>query len=650
MLVPMAKVRILGPRADAGRLLDELHQLGLVEIAEASATDGLAAPDGAEERAARSTELASLLDQVENLSTALPDVYGPESVPGSDRTAPLPDTSALRCELDQLSAQVRDVDQRLDALRDEAHALPRYLEPLRWLLPLVPELADLDARRLGRLRLVTVALVLDTDDEELVETLRAQLLAEVGPGFTLFSTPAQNGARGCLIVHHRDHYSAVQDLLAEASVRRAALPESFDGLSLQQTVDTMQRRLADVRTAIADAEAERRALLLPHADRLANLREALVDDIEQLEAIERLGVTTRTFLAHCWVPRPQLDLLRRELRVRGGPSVLVEDLRVSPYEPEAPVLMRNSRVARPFEILVRFLDLPRAGSIDPAILMAVILPLMFGAMVGDVGYGAALLVLAIIARRKFQTRVSRSPELRGLLRVLLMGASWSIVFGFLFGEFFGDLGRRFFGDWALWRYRPSAEALEPLLIFSVVIGAAHVVLGLGLGAWQAIRFREHRDLLDKLGMLLALAGLFGLAASVGDQLPSTALAPSTAAMVLGLALIMSLHGALGLATGPLDLLGKIGNILSYLRLAAVGLASAHLAGVANELGTIGPIWMGLLIAVFFHALNLALASFSPMIQALRLQYVEFFGAFFAGGGRAFKPFGHRSHQEILSTT
>ena len=112
---------------------------------------------------------------------------------------------------------------------------------------------------------------------------------------------------------------------------------------------------------------------------------------------------------------------------------------------------------------------------------------------------------------------------------------------------------------------------------------------------------------------------------------------------------MSLHGALGIVTGALEFVGAIGNILSYLRLAAVGLASAHLAAVANELGTVGPIWMGVLVAAFFHSLNLALAAFSPMIQALRLHYVEFFGAFFVGGGRAFSPFGHRRELQTPPT-
>ena len=272
---------------------------------------------------------------------------------------------------------------------------------------------------------------------------------------------------------------------------------------------------------------------------------------------------------------------------------------------------------------------------------------MLGVMVGDVGYGAVLMLLAILARRSL---AARTPALADLTWVALAGAAWTIVFGILFGELFGDLGKRIFGDFAVWMYRPSAEALEPLLLFAVVIGAVHVVLGTAIGAWQAARFSEHRTLFDKLGTLLALGGLFGVAGWAAEQLPPGALTPAVAATVVGLVLVMSLHGALGLVTGPLEFMGTLGNVLSYLRLAAVGLASAHLAAVANELATVGPIWLGVLVAVFFHSLNLALAAFSPTIQALRLHYVEFFGAFLVGGGRAFSPFGQAPRQATPSTT
>jgi V/A-type H+-transporting ATPase subunit I len=445
---------------------------------------------------------------------------------------------------------------------------------------------------------------------------------------------------------HR-HQQAVRALLGREQVRRAALPEAFERLSLRAAVEAIERRLAELPQAISAVRAEREALLLPHAAGLRVLRAAIAGELERLEAVERFGATQRAFVAECWVPRRQLARLARELDSRLGAAVLVEDLATSPRDPQAPLLMRNSRLARPFEPLVRFLDLPRAGSFDPTLLMALFLPLMFGAMVGDVGYGAVLLALGLVGRRSL---AARGSALAGVAWVLVVSAAWSIVFGVLFGELFGDLGTRMFGDWAVWHDRLAADALVPLLLFAVAIGAAHVVLGLVLGAWQAVGFGEHRELLDKLGSLLVLFGLFGLAGWAADQLSPGALTPSVAAMVVGLVLVIAPGGTLGLITGPLALLGRLGNVLSYLRLAAVGLASAHLASVANELATVGPIWMGVVVAAFFHALNLALASFSPMIQALRLHYVEFFGTFLIGGGRAFTPFGHVPELETQPIT
>ena len=216
------------------------------------------------------------------------------------------------------------------------------------------------------------------------------------------------------------------------------------------------------------------------------------------------------------MPRRQLAALRDEVEAGLGAAVVVEDMAPSPRDPDAPVLVRNSRFARPFEPLVSFLELPRAGALDPTCMMALFLPLMFGAMVGDVGYGPVLLAVALFARR----RVSRAhAALARAQWVLVAGAAWSIVFGVLFGELFGDLGQRVFGDWALWRYRPAAETLEPLLLLAVAMGAAHVVLGLGLGALEAIRFKERRELFDKLGVLLVLGGLFGLAGVGGGPPP-----------------------------------------------------------------------------------------------------------------------------------
>jgi V/A-type H+-transporting ATPase subunit I len=648
MLVPMTKVRILGRRSSAEAVLRELHRLELVELTDARTAHSLSGLDGAELRSARADELALVLAQIEKLLGELADV--PSSA-GEVQPLRRPlDPSALRETLGSLTAGAEETRRRLDTLRDERLVLPTYLEPLRLLLSLVPVLATLDVENLRQIGLATVVVVLNTDDERLVDALRAELVRKLGIRFELASTAVEEGAMGCLVVFPVESADIVRSILGGSAIRSVSLPERFEGLALNATVEAMHHRLADVPGEIAEAEAERQALLLPHAGWLAAAHTAVLAELELLTAARDLGATQRAFLAECWIPRSRVDQLQDELGRRLGSTVLVETTSTSPYDPQAPVLMHNMRLSRPFESLVRFLELPRAGSVDPTLLMTILLPSMFGAMVGDVGYGALLLVVAILSSRKLASRKGGAPEIAALVRVLLLGAAWSVFFGFLYGEVFGDLGMRVFGDWALWRERPSAAALQPLLLFAVAIGAAHVVLGLGLGAWQAIRFREYRVLLDKLGAILALAGLFGLAGWTLGGLPGGALTPAAILVVVGLVLVMSLHGALGVTTGALDLLGRIGNILSYLRIAAVGLASAHLANVANELGSIGPIWVGIMVATFFHALNLGLAAFSPMIQSLRLQYVEFFGAFFVGGGRPFTPFGRNRTREIQSTT
>jgi V/A-type H+/Na+-transporting ATPase subunit I len=355
----------------------------------------------------------------------------------------------------------------------------------------------------------------------------------------------------------------------------------------------------------------------------------LAGTIERAEAAVLLGTTERTVIALGWVSGDDLVQLRASFDDAFGGALVVDDLGSSR---DAPVLLRNPRPARPFEQLVAFLSLPRSGSLDPTVLMALFMPLLFGAMVGDIGYGLVLGGLAWMLRQ-------HGPEVARAAGVVLgLGATWSVVFGLLYGELFGSVGHSI-GLHALWFYRGGSDALVPLLLFSLAIGFAHVGLGLVLGVLQAGRDREPRTLLERIGTLAVLASLLVAAGATAGQLPRGARTPAVAVAVVAIVLVLSLHGALGLITGPLDLLGRFGNVLSYLRVAAIGLASVYLATVANVLATKAPLLLGILVAIFFHTLNLALASFSPTIQALRLHYVEFFNQFYEPGGRAFRAFG-----------
>jgi V/A-type H+-transporting ATPase subunit I len=257
-------------------------------------------------------------------------------------------------------------------------------------------------------------------------------------------------------------------------------------------------------------------------------------------------------------------------------------------------------------------------------------------ILGDVGYGLLLLLLSLGLTRRFRTGV-----LRDILTVLAMGAGWSILFGFLYGEAFGTLGEEV-GLHPIWLERASAEHVGGLLVMTLVVGTIHILLGLVLGLWEAVKDRSRNHLLERGGMLLGLISLLLVVAVLLDYLPRDFMTPGIAGLILGIVILSVPLGWLGLLMGPIEFIGLIGNILSYLRIAAIGLASVYLAKVANDMaGMVGNLIVGGIIGVLIHALNLALGAFSPTIHSLRLHYVEFFRKFYEGGGRPYHPF--RTH-------
>jgi V/A-type H+-transporting ATPase subunit I len=634
MLVAMTKVQIVGRKRHVEPVLGRLYRMGLLELVSALEEPALelAPLPGGDERAERDHEQHLVLAQLEGLLTL-----------AGDSAANMPAVEAVSSEdvsreLKTLMPLIEPLAARIEDLRTELAVLPRYIEPLRRLLPLVPELAELDESEIQALQLRAVALVLNTTEETVVDVLREALRTELGDRFVLVAVRVDPDAIGCVIVTPRNAAEEVEAVLGSERVRPLPLPSRYENLSFRGAVTAMESRLREIPAELGRAQIDLQALLTPRTGAWRAARQRLLGDIEQLEAVAQAGATGRAFVIVGWTPRDRVPELRLELERAAGGELALDELSTPP-EAEPPVLMRNRRLARPFEFLVRFLDLPRAGTLDPTVLMALFLPLMVGVMVGDVVYGTLLLVIALFVRRRF---AGDSTAVRDLSRVFVAGALWAIVFGVLFGEALGDVGHKL-GLPALWFYRGGADAVQPLLLFSLALGAAHVVLGQLLGLWQSASARRTVELVNRFGSLLALGGVLALAGVAANRVPGGMLAALIAGGVVavGVVLLIAGRGALGFVIGPLELVGTLGNVLSYLRLAAVGLASTYLAMVANELSVLGPIWLGVFAGLFFHSLNLALASFSPMIQALRLHYVEFFSKFYEGGGRPFRPFGAR---------
>jgi V/A-type H+-transporting ATPase subunit I len=166
----------------------------------------------------------------------------------------------------------------------------------------------------------------------------------------------------------------------------------------------------------------------------------------------------------------------------------------------------------------------------------------------------------------------------------------------------------------------------------------HILLGMTLGALAALRRHKPRQALLKLAMLFAVLML--VLALVGWQYPHSWLA--TKPLLIGVGILMPVLIAAEGLLAPLELLKTMGNIISYVRIMAIGFSSILLAVVANRLGGMtGDIMTGILVAAILHAFNLLLGVFAPTVHALRLHYVEFFSKFLDLGGRRFEPWRKR---------
>lgn len=630
MLLSMTRVQIIGTKRCQDRAVQILHQLGAVQI-DAWREDRLLSQQRLtlDDRAVQLRErLAYMATRTDAILTALPVVELPPS-PECETDYSYSSDSLLgtvESGLAEAGPQAQALTKRRDQLEEEVDSLTRHEATLRQLLPVVPSLVDLE-------QYTVTAIWLERRYQPALAVITRRLEELTGSLCEVISREINPDVLAAVLVFPKNQARAVDELLGRENITQVRLPASLAGQPFEQALINIRRRLQVIPGELAEVKKQQQALAEAWRPRLLAWQALLRDRLAQIDVCTSFGQTDYTFVIEGWIPKRRLAELQAALAREVGPELLVVELPLSPQEKQsAPVLFDNPLLVRPFEPLVGLLALPRYGGFDPTPLMALFFPLFFGMILGDVAYGLILLGLMIYLHRRFKAR----PTVRHITEALMMGAAWAIVFGFLFGELFGTLGEEV-GLRPLWFDR--GHNIEALFLLTIGLGAGHIVLGLCLGVWEGWRRRSRHEVLERGAMLVMLMALFLLVAVLADYLPDALFTPAVALLLVGLVVLIYSLGKLGLFLGPLELLSTVGNILSYLRIAAIGLSSVYLAQVANELaGVAGNLLVGLIIATLFHALNLVLGTFSPTIQSLRLHYVEFFGKFYQGGGQPFHPF------------
>lgn len=409
----------------------------------------------------------------------------------------------------------------------------------------------------------------------------------------------------------------LEEDLASRKARRLRLPGWLPA-SRSEALQALRARGEQLAGAARQTQEELAHLNAQHA-----VAEARADlDFAQwlLQHVPEMGGTEHFGWITGWTSERSGEALSRALQRAGVAHVL--RFPEAPADLTRPMVLRNPRWARPFELFERLLGVPGSFEADPSVILAVMAPLMFGFMFGDVGQGAVLVGAGLALRRRFPA-----------LALLIPGGFAAMVFGLLFGSVFSR------EDWlpALWMH-PLREPLKPLIV-SLIFGAGVLLLGLLLDAlqhhWAGLSGRWWRT---RAGLLLAYVGMLG---SALDRRALGLVVPGV---------LWFCVGSTGRGSGALSRLGAafsesietllqlFVNTLSFVRVGAFALAHAGLAaavqGLAAGTGSRGAAFLVLALG------NLAIIVIEGLIvgiQTTRLVLFEFFIRFLRGVGRPFRP-------------
>lgn len=412
--------------------------------------------------------------------------------------------------------------------------------------------------------------------------------------------------------------------------------------------------------AIARLDGEEVALRATLADLAESIDfcEVLYDiEATELRAVNeklKLAATDSVAIISGWCPEPKERAVEALLEKYECAYAMDEPTE----EDKPPILLKNNRFASNFEWVLGMYSYPAYGKFDPTLIMSIFYLIIFGIMFADAGYGL-LLVLAGFGAVKL---LKPSESMERFFKMFAYCGFSCIVFGVLFGSYFGDLPLAIMTnmmgvpeaelpDLALWSSGESniAVLLDPMqnpmgfLLISLGVGAVHLIAGMAVRFVLLCKEGKALDAVLDIGaywVLFAGIALLFVDSNIGMW---TALA--------GVAIILLTHGrkekniVMKLVKGLLglyDLVSYASDLLSYSRILALGLASAVIAKVVNILGTMsGPTVMGFVILVLAfvvgHLLNVAINVLGTFVHTSRLQYIEFFGRFYEDGGTAFEP-------------
>lgn len=624
MIKEMSKVRIMGPKGLLDDAIRALHAMAVVHI---EATSPLDSKGGGflrklpieKEKVERRDALLKDIERLTNLQMLLTKPTGV--------SAPVPEV-ALNMLGDAYKAEekVKALHLELDTLTEELSSTKRYEKILRGFASLVS--------RLGGLKNVEIiGLTLDASRRQVLRLIKAELERITESTFEIYTKDLDKDTIGMVLTYPKRYDRSVRHLISGEDINEIRLPSEYDDMPIIEAIKEMTVRKEHLPGLIDEVSSELKSVSLVWYPTVEGLIKAAKDALDEIGALAYCSHTRFAFMIEGWTPKETVEGLTEKFASMFGKKIVVIEVEIrSEEENLIPVYIQNPSFVRPFEVFMHALPTPKYKSIDPTPFVALFFPIFFGLIVGDIAYGMILFCLGLVLRWRAKGR----QILLDAGYIVIVASLFAIIFGVLFGEFLGDLAEKHGVLHPILFDR--VHAVKTFLVLTLGIGIGHVLLGLVVGVVNQVSRGRKKEALAKLSMVVLVVCFLVIAAIMTEYLPRGLLTPGLSVAIAAFVILTVIEGIIG----PLEAIKALGNIVSYMRIMAVGMASVIMAVVANQIaGLSGSLVIGVLAATLLHTLNLLLVMLSPTIQSMRLQYVEFLSKFYEGGGRRYDPFKKR---------
>ena len=637
-IAKMSKVMLIAPTDNQNDLLDAIQELQSLEVTSLEQAKELFTEESIALQEADAERLNALQQKFEGIHAAITFVEKNQKQPSLIQKLKTPkeqftlselqkevqswDANALVEHVESIRTTLRKKDEELKELREKEALLRKWS-----VLDFYPK--DIFKHPYTKTKMGTIP---QTTDNAYLEGLKQSELISV---HEVYHTREEIGL---LVTYPRKAQQAAKEELAKAhfSIVWYAFEEA-PSIELEKNLKAQQAVVEAKKKVLEDLQEEKDLLR-----QLQLSSEVTYNELQKEQAKNELVNGQHVFVLQGWMTQKAADAVEGQLKEKLGEGEYVFlplEITKEEYE-EVPTVLENNAFLQPFENLTEMYGLPKYGELDPTPFTAPFYLVFFGMMAADLGYGALLWLGTFIMLKFFHFDKGMTQNLKFFHLLSYPVMIWGIVFGSAFGA---DLP-----------FQPLSlsKDLITIMILSIIFGVIQIMVGLSLGAYSNLKKKAYVDAYTShLGWLAIITGIIlyvlgGMVLNISwIATIGSSIAIIAAVAILVVTVLTSENKWGGLASGLYNLYGISGyvaDVVSYTRLMALAVSGGSIASAFNMLvGFLPPVarfTAGIFLIVALQGLNIFLSFLGAYVHGLRLQFVEFFGKFYDGGGHALKPF------------